>query len=95
MDDPVRDAPGVVHKLIQGSPKEQEEAINAYFTPDAEFIHPFCRTGSFEGSRLLIHAIFRWYKIMSPRIEAKINGIGRSYSIGSVSGPLETESTRS
>ena len=76
MDDPVREITDVVLRLTQGSPKVQEQTINRYFTTNASFTHPFCRTGSFEGSRLLIHGIFRWYKIMSPRIEAKINGIG-------------------
>lgn len=78
MDDPVSEIPEIVHSLIQGSPSEQADAINTYFTPNASFTHPFCRTGSFEGSRLLIHAIFRWYKIMSPRIEGGVDGIGKT-----------------
>ncbi|KAG7004738.1 hypothetical protein G7Y79_00023g053220 [Physcia stellaris] len=36
---------------------------------------PFCRTGSFNGSRWLIWNIYRWYKIMSPRIEMNIESI--------------------
>jgi len=76
MDDPVREIEDIVLRLTQGPPKVQEETINKYFTTNASFTHPFCRTGSFEGSRLLIHGIFRWYKIMSPRIESKVNGIG-------------------
>ncbi|KAK4546282.1 hypothetical protein LTR36_001959 [Oleoguttula mirabilis] len=75
MDDPIQDCHSVVHTLCQGSPKEQEEAINTYFTPNASFTHPFCRTSSFDGSRLLIHSIFRWYKIMSPKIDLKINSV--------------------
>ncbi|KAK5117787.1 hypothetical protein LTR85_008762 [Meristemomyces frigidus] len=75
MDDPIQDCHSVVHTLTSGSPKEQEEAINTYFTPDASFTHPFCRTGSFANSRLLIHSIFRWYKIMSPKIDLKINSV--------------------
>ena len=78
MEDPIQEIPGVVHRLTQGSPKQQEETINEYFTTDASFTHPFCRTGSFEGSRRLIHSIFRWYKIMSPTIELNVNGVGRS-----------------
>lgn len=76
MDNPIQDCRSVVHVLTQGSPKQQEEAINTYFTPNASFTHPFCRTGSFDNSRLLIHSIFRWYKIMSPKIDLKINSVG-------------------
>ncbi|KAF2161307.1 hypothetical protein M409DRAFT_28344 [Zasmidium cellare ATCC 36951] len=75
MDDPIQDITSVVHRLTQGSPKEQEETINEYFTTNASFTHPFCRTGSFEGSRWLIHAIFRWYKILSPTIELSVNSV--------------------
>ncbi|CAK3801241.1 hypothetical protein DOTSEDRAFT_69674 [Lecanosticta acicola] len=75
MEDPIQEIPGVVHRLTQGSPKQQEEAINNYFTSNASFSHPLCRTGSFEGSRQLIHAIFRWYKVMSPKIELSVNGV--------------------
>lgn len=38
--------------------------------------HPFCRTGSFEGSRYLIHKIFQWYKILSPQIDLTVNSVG-------------------
>ncbi|EME47818.1 hypothetical protein DOTSEDRAFT_69674 [Dothistroma septosporum NZE10] len=75
MDDPIQDVADVVHRLTQGSPKQQEEAINEYFTTDASFTHPFCRTGSFEGSRWLIHAIFRWYKVMSPKIDLTVHSV--------------------
>ena len=76
MENPVQDISDVVHRLTQGSPKVQEETINQYFTHNASFTHPFCRTGSYDGSRRLIHAIFRWYKIMSPKIDLGINSIG-------------------
>ncbi|KAK5136995.1 hypothetical protein LTR08_001502 [Meristemomyces frigidus] len=75
MDDPVQDITAVVHKLTQGSPDEQQEAINTYFAPNASFTHPLCRTGSFNGSRQLILGIYRWYKIMSPRIEIEVTSI--------------------
>lgn len=77
MDDPIQDSPHVVEVLTQGSPKEQEQAINTYFTPDASFTHPFCRTGSFEGSRHLLHGIYRWYKILSPTIHLNVNSVGK------------------
>ena len=78
MDDPVHDCRQIIHTLTQGSPKEQENCVNTYCTPDFAFIHPFCRSGSYEGSRLVYLAILRWYKIMSPRIELTIHSVGKS-----------------
>ncbi|CZT18738.1 uncharacterized protein RCC_04582 [Ramularia collo-cygni] len=75
MENPVEDIAGIVHTLTQGTPKRQEDAITKYFTNDAKFTHPFCGTGSFNGSRASILAIFRWYKILSPRIELSVNSI--------------------
>ncbi|KAI7478256.1 hypothetical protein KC357_g4364 [Hortaea werneckii] len=75
MDDPIQEITPVVHLLTQGSPQEQEDTINKYFTPDASFTHPFCRTWSFNGSRKLIHSIFKWYKIMSPKIDLQVNSV--------------------
>lgn len=75
MDDPIADIPAVVHALTQGTPSQQLETLTTHFTSTASFTHPFCRTGSFEGSRHLILAIFRWYKIMSPLVDLEIKGI--------------------
>ena len=68
--------PQVIHELTQTSPSQQHRAIETYFTPDAAFTHPFCRTGSFNGSRILIRGIYRWYKIMSPEIKLRVNSVG-------------------
>lgn len=76
MDDPVQEIAGVISQLTQGSPAVQAAAIDKYFTPDAAFTHPFCRTGGWNGSRGVIHAIYRWYKIMSPQIGLEIHSIG-------------------
>lgn len=89
MENPVQEIPDVVRKLTMGSPSEQEQTINAYFTPNASFTHPFCRTGSFEGSRNLVHSIYRWYKILSPEIKLKVNSVGKKHQW------LATESTTS
>ncbi|EME86122.1 uncharacterized protein MYCFIDRAFT_101688, partial [Pseudocercospora fijiensis CIRAD86] len=75
MDDPVKDITPIIHRLTQGSPQQQEDTINYYFAENASFTHPFCRTGSFEGSRYLIHKIFQWYKIMSPQIDLTVNSV--------------------
>lgn len=76
MDNPTEDIEQVVRTLCQGTPEQQTEAINKYYTPNASFTHPFCRTGSFDGSRNLIHAIYKWYKLLSPKIELDVNSIG-------------------
>ncbi|KAL9614005.1 MAG: hypothetical protein Q9167_001485 [Letrouitia subvulpina] len=72
---PVQEIPRVIHLLTQSPPSLQRATLEKYFTPSASFTHPFCRTGSFEGSRWLIWCIYRWYKIMSPRIELKVDGV--------------------
>ncbi|KAL9053427.1 MAG: hypothetical protein Q9162_004797 [Coniocarpon cinnabarinum] len=76
MDDPINDIEPVIRALTQSPPSVQRTALHKYFTSDAEFIHPFCRTGSFDNSRFLIQAIYRWYKIMSPNIELDVKSIG-------------------
>ncbi|KAK7712073.1 hypothetical protein SLS57_007949 [Botryosphaeria dothidea] len=75
MENPEQDIPQVIHLLTQTPPDVQRQAIEKYFTSNASFTHPFCRTGKFNNSRALIHYIYRWYKIMSPRIDAKVNSV--------------------
>ncbi|KAI4193517.1 MAG: hypothetical protein LQ346_003910 [Caloplaca aetnensis] len=75
MEDPVGEIPRIIRSLTQSQPSKQRATIETYFTPSASFTHPFCRTGSFEGSRWFIWCIYRWYKIMSPRIEITIDGV--------------------
>lgn len=67
----------MIHLLTQSQPWIQRETIDTYFTRNASFTHPFCRTGSWDQSRFLIQAIYRWYKIMSPRIDLKVNSVGK------------------
>ncbi|KAK8178387.1 hypothetical protein BC567DRAFT_263064 [Phyllosticta citribraziliensis] len=75
MDNPEQEISQVIHLLTQSPPSVQGETIDKYFTPNATFTHPFCRTGRFKNSRLLIHGIYRWYKIMSPRVDISINSV--------------------
>lgn len=82
---PVKEIEGVVRSLTQGSPKEQAAAVNRYFAPNAEFVHPFCRVPPFQNfsvpllgqlnSRQLVLAVLRWYRILSPRIDLKLNSV--------------------
>ena len=69
----VKDVSGVIKALAQGSPREQGDALNRYFTPSASFVHPFCRVPHFDtiyvpafgflDSRKLIQYIYKWYGV--------------------------------
>lgn len=82
MENPAQDIKAVLHTLTQGTPDAQQDAIYRYFAPGAVFEHPFCWVPSFKNlvvpgigkidSRLLIAAIYRWYKILSPKIELEV-----------------------
>ena len=73
---PVSEIPIIIHRLTQSTPSIQRATLERYFTPDCSFTHPFCRTGSFNGSRWLMWCIYRWYKILSPRIELEVLSVG-------------------
>ncbi|KAK2795113.1 hypothetical protein FQN51_000531 [Onygenales sp. PD_10] len=75
MEDPVAEIPHVIHLLTQSIPSVQKQTIERFFTPSASFTHPFCRTGSFEGSRWFIIQVYRWYKIMSPNIDLDVHSV--------------------
>ena len=107
----VSEIPHVIHNLTSTSPSTQQHTLLTYFTPNASFTHPFCRTGSFNfgsspipdltdarlisphpqpkssaapsasstklqlNSRQLIAQVYRWYKILSPRIELDVQSV--------------------
>ena len=75
MENPPTEISHIIHLLTQSPPTTQRATIEKYFAPNASFTHPFCRTGSWDGSRWLIWCIYRWYKILSPRIEIAINSV--------------------
>ncbi|KAI9851609.1 MAG: hypothetical protein M1838_003203 [Thelocarpon superellum] len=75
MENPVEEIGHVIRSLTQTPPHIQRYTINRYFTPNASFTHPFCRTGSFENSRWVIGMIYRWYKIMSPHIDLDVTSV--------------------
>lgn len=74
----VSEITGVIQKLCTSQPKEQNYTIEKYFTHDAAFTHPFCRTGSNGYSRWLVQQIYLWYKVLSPTIEVHVDSIGMS-----------------
>lgn len=72
MEDPTAEVSNVIYKLTAGSPRLQQQTLEKYFTPNASFLHPFCAV---HNSRSQILSIFKWYKVMSPEIKIKVNGI--------------------
>ncbi|KAF4857133.1 hypothetical protein CGCSCA4_v000564 [Colletotrichum siamense] len=82
MEHPVKEIRTVIRDLVQGSPKEQYDALFNHFTEDAAFTHPFCHVPSFGNvdipflftinSRWLVLMIYRWYRILSPNIAMNI-----------------------
>ncbi|KAI9782436.1 MAG: hypothetical protein M1816_001888 [Peltula sp. TS41687] len=81
MEDPdrllqtVKEIPYVISALTQTPPSIQQRTIETYFLPNASFAHPFARVGSSSNSRWLIWMVYRWYKIMSPRIDLTVNSV--------------------
>ncbi|KAF1931485.1 uncharacterized protein M421DRAFT_55681 [Didymella exigua CBS 183.55] len=75
MENPVEEITNVIHLLTQSPPSTQRQTVEKYFTPNASFTHPFCRTGQWPNSRLLVGLIYRWYKIMSPSIDITVQSV--------------------
>jgi hypothetical protein len=83
----------VIHLLVEGSPSDQKNTLEAYFVPHASFTHPLCRVPSFShysfpligeiDSRWVIWMIYRWYKILSPRIILDVECGGKYPSFNS------------
>ncbi|PKS05578.1 hypothetical protein jhhlp_008096 [Lomentospora prolificans] len=83
MENPETDIRKVLHGLCCGDVAEQTATVAKYFVADASFEHPFCRVPSFSGlsvpgsatldSRWLVLMIYRWYRILSPRVDLQID----------------------
>ena len=86
----MEEVPSLIEALCQGSAQEQRDAIETHFTLDAAFQHPLCRvpplswklgalsSGGEVNSRLLIMAIYRWYRLLSPKIDFTIHSTCKS-----------------
>ncbi|OAF61458.1 hypothetical protein VC83_01931 [Pseudogymnoascus destructans] len=82
---PVKETPQVIRTLCSGTPAQQLAALDANFTHDASFRHTVCRVPSFGdvnvpllgavNSRWVIGCVYRWYKLLSPRIEVEIESV--------------------
>jgi hypothetical protein len=75
----------VIRHLTQGTYREVDAAIDAFFVRDAAFVHPFVRVPRFSfnlpgvgnvNSRMIIHAIYRWYRFLSPETQVTIASSG-------------------
>ncbi|EGX89851.1 hypothetical protein CCM_08104 [Cordyceps militaris CM01] len=83
MDSPASDIEGVIKTLCMGSAHEQDAALNKYFLPDAEFIHPLCWVPRFRNiaipffgsieSLWLVQCIYRWYITFAPRLDIVVD----------------------
>ncbi|KUI68318.1 hypothetical protein VM1G_04384 [Cytospora mali] len=78
----------VVRSLCQGTPDEQRRTLDRYFTPDAEFVHPFCVVPRFNrgalkrvpllnklSSRDVVRGVYQWYRMLSPKIEMEFDSV--------------------
>ena len=77
MDDPVAEIADVITTLCTAEFEVQQRAVDKYFTENAQFIHPFCRTIQVSNSNWIIKKIYAWYKILSPRIDVNVDSIGK------------------
>lgn len=76
----------MIYGLTTTPPSVQKQTIDTYFTRNAEFVHPFVRTESWQinddiNSRALITAIYRWYKVLSPKIDLQVESVGMFNSL--------------
>lgn len=70
----------MIHTLTQSPPRTQQAALEHVFLPNASFTHPFVRTGAWDvgnglNSRAVITAIYRWYRVLSPRIALSVSSV--------------------
>ncbi|KAJ3496212.1 hypothetical protein NLG97_g2823 [Lecanicillium saksenae] len=82
MDSPANDIEGVIKTLCEGSAREQDEALQKYFLPDAGFIHPICWVPRFSNiavpffgsisSLWIVQCIYRWYITFAPRLHIEV-----------------------
>ncbi|KAB8299137.1 hypothetical protein EYC80_001246 [Monilinia laxa] len=85
MDHPRTQIASIIYALCSGSPSAQKATLETYFTPDASFSHPLCSVPSFSSvelpvlgeidSRWVLWCVYRWYKVLSPRVRVGIDGI--------------------
>ncbi|ROW09595.1 hypothetical protein VMCG_02552 [Cytospora schulzeri] len=88
MENPKHEIQHVVRSLCQGTTDEQRRTLDRYFTPDAEFVHPFCvaprfRRGALRhipllnklSSRDVVRGVYQWYRMLSPKVEMEFDAV--------------------
>lgn len=75
-----REIESVIKKLTTGTPQVQQNTLRRHFVADAAFIHPFCYVPRFTRAPVLgfsslwvLLCIYRWYRILSPKIDITID----------------------
>ncbi|KAK7032415.1 hypothetical protein VNI00_013163 [Paramarasmius palmivorus] len=76
MQNPREELKSVVTLLTTAvSPDVQKATAERYLTPDVGFRHPICSVTPGPGSRDSLLGIYQWYRIMSPKIEARVESV--------------------
>ncbi|KAG2011647.1 hypothetical protein CC2G_011740 [Coprinopsis cinerea AmutBmut pab1-1] len=76
MENPETDIERVVLDLTTGqSPEVQKSAVETYMTQDVAFRHPVCCVDSGPNSRDIVLKVYQWYRMLSPRVSLKVNGV--------------------
>ncbi|KIM44240.1 hypothetical protein M413DRAFT_443262 [Hebeloma cylindrosporum] len=76
MENPVKEIVSIVQQLVAtDSPNVQKAALETYMTPDVAFRHPVCVVESHANSRDTLLGIYQWARVLSPRVEIKVDSI--------------------
>ncbi|RVX69972.1 hypothetical protein B0A52_05807 [Exophiala mesophila] len=75
MEDPVTEIRDLLPILYTEAPDVQRNVVANYFTSDASFTNPFFRIQGFPGSIWSIHMIYRWCKVLSPRLKVGVESV--------------------
>ncbi|KAH7162164.1 hypothetical protein B0J13DRAFT_668931 [Dactylonectria estremocensis] len=83
MEHPAKEIPGVIRALAQGSPEQQAATLSHYFLPNASFLHSHSHVpsiskssrslGSGIDSLWIVLTIYRWYRILCPQMDIKVD----------------------
>jgi hypothetical protein len=92
MENPPNEIAYVVGLLCSSaSPDAQQAAFLKYVVPDVGFKHPLCAVEPGRDSRSQLLGIYQWYKVMSPRIDIRVDEVceylpidATAYGLGNV-----------
>ncbi|KAF9267144.1 hypothetical protein L218DRAFT_856441 [Marasmius fiardii PR-910] len=76
MEDPKNEISNVVSLLtVSASPEIQKQTAERYLTHNVGFRHPICRVDPGPHSRDTLLGIYQWYRVLSPKIEARVENV--------------------